>query len=146
MILLEDLNRDYRRYYPNPKEKLFLADVGCQWVMSSNVSAVCRFAEYQNDLVIRFVNGSVYRYMGLANKYDEILGSNSKGRWVWDHLRGRVKGQHKVPYQYLGKISLPSDEEVPDEVLFDNMFYEGIASLVLLEQVNMISNMINVLR
>ena len=34
-----------------------------------------------------------YRYyMGLANKYDEILGSNSKGRWVWDHLRGRVKG------------------------------------------------------
>jgi hypothetical protein len=146
MIRLEDLNRDYRRYYHSEKEVLFLANIGCQWVTSSNVSAVCRFAEYPNDLVVRFINGSVYRYMNLADKYNDILKSNSKGRWVWDNLRGRVKGRHKVPYEYLGKISLPTDQDIPDEVLFDNMLYEGIASLVLLEQVNMISNMINVLR
>lgn len=146
MRLLEDVGRDYRRFRHSPEERLFLANIGCQFVNSSNVSAVCRFSEYPNDLVIRFINGSVYRYIGLSDRYRDIISSNSKGKWVWDKLRGRVKGQHLTPYEYLGKINLPSDEEMTDEVLFDNMLYEGIASIVLLEDLNMISNMINVLR
>ncbi len=146
MILLEDVGRDYRRYRQSPKERLYLANIGCRSVNSSNVSSVCQFQEYPNDLIIRFINGSVYRYMGLSNRYDDIFRANSKGKWVWDNLRGREKGQHKVPYEYLGKISLPSDEQIEDEQLFDTMYFEGVASIVLLEQLEGISNIINVLR
>ena len=56
MILLEDKNREYKRYRMNPSEKIQLANNGLQWVLSSNVSAI---GVSGKDLVIWFHNGSM---------------------------------------------------------------------------------------
>ena len=59
MKLLIDKNRDYRRYRPDPAEKIALANNGLQWVLSSNVSAI---GTNGNDLIVRFHNGSLNIY------------------------------------------------------------------------------------
>ena len=73
MILLEDKNRKYRRYNHDAAERFELAKEGFQAVQSSNVSAVGKSGD---DLMIRFHNGSVYRYFGMGDSLMDILGSN----------------------------------------------------------------------
>lgn len=107
MVLLEDKNRDYRRYRPSAEEKVYLSERGLRWVLSSNVSAA---GTQGNSLIIRFHNGSVYEYPGQADRIDDLFNSNSKGRWVWRELRRK-----KVPYRRIGTVSLSDDISVSDE-------------------------------
>lgn len=122
--LLIDEGRDYRRYRPDSEEKIALAeenkftDKGLQWVLSSNVSAV---GTNSNDLIIRFHNGSIYSYPGLADKYRSILTSNSKGKWVWRNLRRK-----NAPYQKLGRMPLKSDYPIEDDEIFQYIERQGI--------------------
>ncbi len=125
MRLLQDKNRDFRRYRHDIKEKAFLKLNGLQHVLSSNVSAV---GTRSNDLIIRFHNGSVYEYPNQASQYDSILASNSKGRWVWRFLR-----RARVPYRKSGIIPLPDDIDVTDEEIFqeiDNRYFKDITKHV----------------
>lgn len=148
MTLLEDKGRDYRRFRPSPEERTYLAERGLRWVLSSNVSAI---GTQGDDLVIRFHNGSVYAYIGQADKVDDIFKSNSKGRWVWRHLRR--KG---VPYKKIGAISLPDDIKVSDEAImsigkrpastFDLLIGQRTAFDLLLDNlpgINTITNILN---
>ena len=122
MELLQDLNRDYRRYRHNPRERTFLGLNGLQPVLSSNVSAV---GVKGNDLLIRFHNGSVYSYRDRASDYENILASNSKGKWVWRFLRRR-----SVPYVKLGIVPLPDDIGVTDEDIFQEIDNRYLSDLV----------------
>ncbi len=106
MVLLEDKGRDYRRYAHDAVERLALARRGLRPVLSSNVSAV---GVFDNDLVIRFHNGSLYRYYDMAESFDSIMASNSKGRWVWNYLRRK-----NVPYSKT-TLSLEQDLQIDDE-------------------------------
>ncbi len=110
MIKLEDKGRDYQRYSHSPSEKLYLANNFLQHVQSSNVSA---FGTADEDLVIRFHNGSLYQYPGMADRYRDAVSSLSKGRWVWKHIR-----RAKVPYKKIGVLPLPDDIGITDEELF----------------------------
>ena len=119
MRLLEDKGRKYKRYRPSANEKIQLAeenrytDKGLQWVLSSNVSAVGVNGE---DLIIRFHNGSVYRYFKKSNKINSILTSNSKGHWVWVNLRWK-----NVRYQKIGSVPLESDTPIDDTEIFEKL-------------------------
>ncbi len=113
MVLLIDKGRDYRRWRHSPKEEWYLAKNGFQSVSSSNVSAV---GVNRDDLMIRFHNGSVYRYFGLAEKFDDILKALSKGKWVWRHLRRK-----KVDYMKDGSLPLPDDINEPDSEMFEKI-------------------------
>lgn len=109
MVLLEDKGRDYRRYRHSSDETAYLATRGLQHVLSSNVSAV---GVVGDDLIIRFHNGSLYRYENMASSYESIMRSNSKGRWVWRHLR-----RAGVPYRKIGTMPLTDDIKVSDDEL-----------------------------
>ena len=117
-VLLEDKGREYRRYRPSSEEKILLANKGMQWVLSSNVSAI---GVDEDDLIIRFHNGSIYRYFKQGNKISNILTSNSKGHWVWVNLRRK-----NVNYQKIGSMPLESDYPISDEELFENIETEAI--------------------
>jgi hypothetical protein len=122
MELLQDLNRDYRRFRHTPRERSFLGLNGLQPVLSSNVSAVGVKGE---DLIIRFHNGSVYAYRNRGNDYDKILQSNSKGKWVWRFLR-----RTNAFYEKLGMIPLPDDIGVTDEDIFQEIDNRYLSDLV----------------
>lgn len=111
MTLLQDKNRDYRRWDHSGIERFTLAKAGFQAVQSSNVSAV---GKSEDDLVIRFHNGGVYKYYGMGDKVVNILQTNSKGKWVWRFLR-----RAGVSYERIGDFPLPDDLEMTDEELFD---------------------------
>jgi hypothetical protein len=121
MQLLEDKNRDYQRYRHSPRERNFLGLQGLQPVLSSNVSAV---GVKDTSLLIRFHNGSVYEYFNKADQYDNLLKSNSKGKWVWRFLRRRF-----APFQKLGVIPLPDDIGVTDEDIFQEIDNRYLADL-----------------
>jgi len=119
MTRLEDAHREYKRYRPSPDEKVKLANNGLQWVLSSNVSAV---GKYNDDLIIRFHNGSLYKYPGQAKLYDPMIASNSKGHFVWSRLR-----KPKVAYMKIGSLPLPDDVKATDEDLMALVDTQGMA-------------------
>lgn len=119
MIRLVDLNREYKRLRPNVSEKIQLANNGLQWVLSSNVSAI---GVNDNDLIIRFHNGSMYAYPNQAKLFDKMLASNSKGHFVWVKLR-----RPKVAYQKIGSLPFKDDEQVTDDEVFNLVDSEGLA-------------------
>jgi len=113
MKKLVDSHREYRRFRHTATENLFLNQNGFISVLSSNVSAVARVAE---DLIIRFHNGSIYQYFGQGERFDDILKSNSKGKWVWRNLRRKA-----VRYAKIGTLPLPDDLGVSDEDIFNEL-------------------------
>lgn len=113
MTKLEDSHRPYQRYRHSPQEKLYLEENGLQHVLSSNVSSV---GVSNNDLVIRFHNGSLYIYYGMGDRFDKIMASNSKGHWVWQYLR-----RPKVAYAKIGTLPLPDDIGISDEDIFKDL-------------------------
>jgi len=121
MRLLQDANRDYRRYRHDIREKAFLKLNGLQDVLSSNVSAV---GTRNKDLIIRFHNGSIYEYANQGSRFDSLLASNSKGRWVWRFLR-----RARVPYKKTGIIPLPDDLDVTDEDIFQEIDNQYLSDL-----------------
>jgi hypothetical protein len=129
MIQLVDKGRPYKRYRPNPAEKVKLENNGLQWVLSSNVSAV---GTNNDDLIIRFHNGSLYEYPNQAKLYEPMLRSNSKGHFVWVKLR-----RPKVAYQKIGSLPLAGDTQVTDEDIFNLVDLAGLAMMAKLEQMGM---------
>jgi hypothetical protein len=122
MELLQDLNRDYRRYSHSPRERTFLGLNGLQHIQSSNVSSVGVKGE---SLIIRFHNGSMYEYPNQASQYENMLKSNSKGKWVWRHLRRK-----NVLYRKIGVLPLPDDIGVTDEEIFQEIDNRYLSDLV----------------
>ncbi|MHA2181048.1 MAG: KTSC domain-containing protein, partial [Promethearchaeota archaeon] len=89
------LNRDLRKIsdfiddYTDDKaqQKFFAPDTG---VSSTNVAEI----GYDNGkLRVFFKNGWGYEYPVPASWYVEMLNAPSKGRYVWDTLRGRTPGR-----------------------------------------------------
>ena len=129
MILLEDKNREYKRFRPNVSEKIQLANNGLQWVLSSNVSAL---GTNEDSLIIRFHNGSLYEYPNQAKLFEDMLKSNSKGHFVWVKLR-----RPKVAYKKIGSLPFKSDSEVTDEEIFKLVELQGLAVMKRLQQMGM---------
>jgi hypothetical protein len=121
MELLEDKGREYRRFRFTPRERAFLSLNGFQPVLSSNVAGV---GIRENNLMIRFHNGSIYEYTNQASRYDDILKSNSKGQWVWRNLRRR-----NIPYIKVGALPLADDIGVTDEEIFQEIDNRYMAKL-----------------
>lgn len=118
MLLLEDKGREYKRYRPSVAEKSTLVSNGLQWVLSSNVSAI---GTEGNDLIVRFINGSLYRYTNEAKSFRPMLKSNSKGHYLYVNLK-----KPGVKYSRAGTLSLPSDKDINDIDLFKNIENQAI--------------------
>lgn len=115
-ILLYDDNIKFRedmttprRLQPSGVQKQKLAEWGLQWVTSSFISAV---GYSDNDLYIRFWNGSYYVYYGYANEYDKILKAMSKGRYFIQHIRPTKR------YDKLGDLPFKQDLKIDDTAIF----------------------------
>lgn len=117
-VVLEDLNRDYQRIRHSMSEKVKLAENGLQWTLSSNISAVGKFG---NDLVIRFHNGSLYKYPDNVKHFSPMLASNSKGKYFWRKLR-----RPGAKFIKIGSLPFDSDIEETDEELFKNIETQSI--------------------
>lgn len=109
LIFREDIEPK-RRFRQSARQKAYLGKLGYTSVNSSNVSALM---VRDNDLYVRFLNGSVYVYPGSAKLFDKIMNANSKGRAVWNYLR-----RARVPYGKIASIPLPEDRDVSDDELF----------------------------
>lgn len=67
---------------------LSYGDVRLEPVVSSNVAAV-GYGEEDAVLYVSFLNGSLYGYYGVGEDvYRSMLAASSKGKFVWEHLRG----------------------------------------------------------
>lgn len=108
-----DENRPYKRIIPSTRESAIMKQNGFTPLFSSNVSAASKSNE---DLYIRFWNGSIYRYPNQAKNFERLVGAASKGKWVWRFLRRK-----NVPYQKVGSLPLDQDLDITDEELFEDV-------------------------
>jgi len=98
--------KKYTRLKHTPDERQYLRIKGFVPVVSSNVSAVARD---QTKLIVRFHGGATYVYPSSGDKFDDMLNSGSKGRFVWQQL---VKP--RVPYYKTNNYNIPDDVEDRD--------------------------------
>lgn len=61
-------------------------------VDSSNLQSI---AISGNDLIIKFVNGRIYRYYGAAKEYNSLLNASSKGTYFSNNIRNEYKTQEE---------------------------------------------------
>ena len=60
-------------------------------VVSSNVASV-GYSRHLHALEIEFVRGAVYRFLNVpADVYHDLLASESKGHFIFEHLRGKYE-------------------------------------------------------
>ena len=104
-VLNED--RKYRRIIHSKASEDKLVENGYEVLLSSNVSAAARRGD---DLIIRFHNGSLYKYPDQGKNFLKLVAASSHGKWVWRFLRRPNK-----PYMKIGSLPLPEDKLVSDE-------------------------------
>ena len=121
--------RPYNRVIQSIGNRTKLAQLGYTWGVSSNVSAVAKFG---NDLYIRFLNGSLYKYPTKGDLFENVLAASSKGKWVWRFLR-----RPKVTYEKVGTLPLENDLDVTDEQLFEDVAGIKVANANILTQKEM---------
>lgn len=95
--------RKYTRLAHTPSESVTLSNRGLRPVVSSNVSAV---GLKDGALIVRFHGGATYEYPGSGDKFETMLNSPSKGKFVWRELR-----RAGVPYNRIGDVVIPDDVE-----------------------------------
>jgi hypothetical protein len=66
----------------------------------------------------------MYEYPNQASQYENMLKSNSKGKWVWRNLRRK-----NVLYRKIGVLPLPDDIGVTDEEIFQEIDNRYMADL-----------------
>ena len=113
-----------RRVQPSAVQKQRLAEWGLQWVRSSFISGI---GVNDDDLFIRFWNGSLYQYYGFAKQYEKMLQAPSKGKYFWRNIR-RTKSYAKVD-----TLPLPDDLALDDTQLFNEIakeFNKVIADMI----------------
>lgn len=106
-------DREYKRKVPSALEKTILDRNKLQWVTSSFISA---FGTDKDDLVVRFHNGSMYKYSNKGNLYKSAIGSSSKGRWLWRNIL-----RPKVSFIKIDNLELQSDLDITDEQLMNDL-------------------------
>ena len=99
-------NRTYQRILISDASEKKLNQLGFETVFSSNVSAI---AVRGKDLIIRFHNGSIYKYDNQGKNYETMMAAASKGKWVWRFL---IRPQ--VAYAKIGTLPLPEDTTETD--------------------------------
>ena len=123
----EAMKGHYQRIRPTPKQKMFLAKNGFQWVNSSFISGI---GVFDNDLRIRFHNGSLYEYYGYGYIYDGMMRSLSKGQFFNKNIRPTKR------YAKIGKLDFPQGtpsnplENMTDEEIFKKIEVEYIENIV----------------
>ena len=110
MAVLQE-TRNYQRILLSDASERKLEAQGFEPLLSSNVSAA---AVRGNDLIIRFHNSSIYKYMDKADMYLNLVAAASHGKWVWRFLR-----RPQVPYAKIGSLPLPEDTLETDEQIVE---------------------------
>lgn len=118
---LKDGLREYKRVRPTSAQKQFLADNGMHFVLSSVISAT---AKIKDDLILRFQNGSMYKYFGGGKLYDNLMQSNSKGKFFNKKIRGKFKYLKINSLPYPQHIQTAQSREL--EMLSDEQFFKMI--------------------
>lgn len=124
----EKMTGYYRRIRQSPKQKSFLGGLGYTSVESSFISAVM---VQEENLIIRFHNGSLYEYYGFADEFERILLANSKGQYFNRNIRPTEL------YARIGSLPFPEKYEIDipqknwtDEELFDKLEVDYLAKLL----------------
>lgn len=60
---------------------------GVEWIDNFVSSNVWKFKRKGNNLLVMFLDGSVYLYFNAGDKFIGLLNTGSKGKWIWKSLR-----------------------------------------------------------
>ena len=101
---------EYERIHTSVSDQRTLREKGYTPFFSSNVSAGQRVGK---DLYIRFHNGNIYKYPNKGSRFNDLLLSPSKGKWVWANLRRK-----NVSYSKVGSMPLSGDRDLSYDELF----------------------------
>lgn len=66
-------------------------------VKSSNITSI---GVLDNDLLVKFKTGTIYRYFGAAMHYDRIIAMSNSGGSVGSYIAANIK-KANVPYTKL---------------------------------------------
>jgi len=113
----------FKRIKTPVSDQLKLKDAGYTPFFSSNVSAGQRD---EDDLYIRFHNGSIYKYPNQGKNFNSLLTSSSKGKWVWNNLRRK-----NVSFSKVGSLPLAGDIDLTDEELFTELKEKKIKPIII---------------
>lgn len=69
---------------------------GTKWIDNFVSSNVWKFQRKGDNLLVMFLDGSVYLYFGIADKFIGLLNAGSKGKWVWRSLRRKQVNYVKI--------------------------------------------------
>lgn len=121
----------YRRVRQSAAQKSFLGGLGYTPVTSSFISAIMVDRENEDNLIIRFLNGSVYEYYGFADEYDRMLFANSKGQYFNRNIRPTKL------YAKIGTLLFPEKIEIDipqmkwsDDEMFDKLELDYLQKLL----------------
>lgn len=116
-------NRPYQRILLSDDSEAKLEAQGFEPLFSSNVSAA---AQRGKDLIIRFHNGSIYKYPEQGKNYLQLVAASSHGKWVWRFL---IRPQ--VAYAKIGSLPLPEDTlETDDEITLPRIATYEVRAIV----------------
>lgn len=114
-------NSKYPKVKPSRQDRKYLAKNDLKAVTSSFISAIGR---KDDNLIIRFRNGSIYTYYNASNLYDKFLKARSKGKYFWKFIR-----RPELPFSRGGTLPLPSDLKVSDADLLNQVQEDMLAEL-----------------
>jgi hypothetical protein len=91
---------------------------GCRRFCDVDSTNLASVGILEDDLVVRFHSGGVYRYRGLAVEFDDLISAESKGK----HFHRRIRSS-PVPGERLcavyGCVELPKRSQVLCERHFE---------------------------
>ena len=130
---------EYERILTSVENQQILRSQGYTPVFSSNVSGIQRKG---NDLYIRFHNASIYVYPNQGNRFNDLLLSPSKGKWVWRELRRK-----NVAYSQVGSLPLDGDLDLSNDEMMERIKEEGllVQALIMLKATSPITQGLNLL-
>lgn len=111
----EQMTDHYRRIRQTTRQSVWLGEKGYTTIVSSFISAA---SVKDDDLYIRFHNGSLYVYYGFAKEFDNLMKANSKGQYFHRRIRPTMN------YKKLGDMPFPTNIadkpmlEMSDEAMF----------------------------
>lgn len=76
--------------------KSLVNDKNLVWKENFVSSNVDKFKRQGNNLLVGFLNGSIYIYYGVGRLFIGLINAGSKGKWVWKNLRRKKVSYSKI--------------------------------------------------
>lgn len=122
----DSMTGEYRRIRQSSSQKYQLSKWGFTNINSSFISGASVVGD---DLRIRFHNGSVYEYYGMASLFDSLMRANSKGQYFNRRIRP-TKNYAKIASLDFNDESGGNVMEIDDTSVFNQLDTQEMLNLL----------------